>query len=140
HRARVLREPLGSSGIVRQIRAQELDDHRSVEGRIEGLPEHALGVDAQLANELVSRGDQRDTRARPPGLSRHTPTLPCFAEDGGSCIVSCAPRFLRRPSYDRMRPGYLRAVFEELAEFGQLGPGSRILEIGCGTGQATLPL
>ena len=39
-----------------------------------------------------------------------------------------------------MRPGYLRAVFEELAEFGQLGPGSRILEIGCGTGQATLPL
>ncbi|TME92092.1 MAG: methyltransferase domain-containing protein [Chloroflexi bacterium] len=42
--------------------------------------------------------------------------------------------------YDRMRPGYPRAVFEELAEFGRLGPGSRVLEIGCGTGQATLPL
>ena len=42
--------------------------------------------------------------------------------------------------YDRMRPSYPRAVFEELAEFGRLGPGSRVLEIGCGTGQATLPL
>jgi SAM-dependent methyltransferase len=42
--------------------------------------------------------------------------------------------------YDRMRPGYPRAVFDELADFGRLGPGSRVLEIGCGTGQATLPL
>ncbi len=42
--------------------------------------------------------------------------------------------------YDRMRPSYPRAVFDELAEFGRLGPGSRVLEIGCGTGQATLPL
>jgi SAM-dependent methyltransferase len=42
--------------------------------------------------------------------------------------------------YDRMRPTYPPAVFDALAEFGQLGPGSRVLEIGCGTGQATLPL
>jgi len=42
--------------------------------------------------------------------------------------------------YDRMRPTYPSAVFEALAEFGQLGPASRVLEIGCGTGQATRAL
>ena len=30
--------------------------------------------------------------------------------------------------------------FDDLAEFGQLAPGARILEIGCGTGQATRSL
>jgi SAM-dependent methyltransferase len=42
--------------------------------------------------------------------------------------------------YDRARPGYPPAVFADLAELADLGPGSRVLEIGCGTGQATLPL
>jgi SAM-dependent methyltransferase len=42
--------------------------------------------------------------------------------------------------YDRMRPTYPAALFEDLANFGPLGPGSRVLEIGCGTGQATLAL
>ena len=37
------------------------------------------------------------------------------------------------------RPGYPDAVFRLLAERG-LAPGSRVLEIGPGTGQATLPL
>jgi SAM-dependent methyltransferase len=39
-----------------------------------------------------------------------------------------------------MRPGYPAAAFDELAAFGELRDGSRVLEIGCGTGQATLPL
>jgi SAM-dependent methyltransferase len=42
--------------------------------------------------------------------------------------------------YHRMRPSYPAAVFDELADFGRLTPGSRVLEIGCGTGQATRPL
>jgi SAM-dependent methyltransferase len=42
--------------------------------------------------------------------------------------------------YDRVRPGYPEALFADLASFAELGPGTRILEIGCGTGQATLPL
>lgn len=42
--------------------------------------------------------------------------------------------------YDRARPAYNAAVFDELRLRGGLGPGSRVLEIGCGTGQATLPL
>ncbi|MGW3247106.1 class I SAM-dependent methyltransferase [Streptomyces sp. NPDC001070] len=42
--------------------------------------------------------------------------------------------------YDRARPGYPAALFDDLAESGGLGPGARVLEIGCGTGQATVPL
>src|SRR6266508_3421766 len=42
--------------------------------------------------------------------------------------------------YDRARPGYPPAVFDDLAELAGVGPGCRVLEIGCGTGQATVPL
>jgi SAM-dependent methyltransferase len=42
--------------------------------------------------------------------------------------------------YDRARPGYPAAIFDDLAELAGIGPGCRVLEIGCGTGQATIPL
>jgi SAM-dependent methyltransferase len=42
--------------------------------------------------------------------------------------------------YDRIRPGYPPRLFDDLAELAGLAPGSRVLEIGCGTGQATVPL
>ena len=42
--------------------------------------------------------------------------------------------------YDRARPGYPAAVFADLVELSGLPVGGRILEIGPGTGQATLPL
>jgi SAM-dependent methyltransferase len=42
--------------------------------------------------------------------------------------------------YDRVRPRYPSEVFDELCNLANLSPGARILEIGCGTGQATLPL
>jgi SAM-dependent methyltransferase len=42
--------------------------------------------------------------------------------------------------YDRARPGYPRQLFEDLVELAELRPGARVLEIGPGTGQATLPL
>ena len=42
--------------------------------------------------------------------------------------------------YDRARPGYPAALFDDLAELTSIGAGSRVLEIGPGTGQATRPL
>jgi SAM-dependent methyltransferase len=42
--------------------------------------------------------------------------------------------------YDRARPGYPPAVFDDLATLAGLSPGARVLEIGAGTGKATVPL
>src|SRR6266511_3093437 len=42
--------------------------------------------------------------------------------------------------YHRARPGYPPEVFDDMAELACIGPGCRVLEIGCGTGQATVPL
>jgi SAM-dependent methyltransferase len=42
--------------------------------------------------------------------------------------------------YDRARPAYPPEIFADLRGLARLGPGSRVLEIGCGTGQATGPL
>ncbi|MGI5440743.1 class I SAM-dependent methyltransferase [Streptomyces shenzhenensis] len=42
--------------------------------------------------------------------------------------------------YDRARPGYPPELYDDLAEFAGACPGSRVLEVGCGTGQATVPL
>lgn len=42
--------------------------------------------------------------------------------------------------YDRVRPGYPDACFDDLVGLSGLPSGGRVLEIGCGTGQATLPM
>jgi SAM-dependent methyltransferase len=42
--------------------------------------------------------------------------------------------------YDRARPSYPQQLFDDLAGLTAIGPESRVLEIGCGTGQATVPL
>ncbi len=43
-------------------------------------------------------------------------------------------------AYARVRPGYPPALFDGLAELGGLSRDARVLEIGCGTGQATRDL
>jgi SAM-dependent methyltransferase len=43
-------------------------------------------------------------------------------------------------AYDRARPTYPPAVFDDLAALARLGDGARVLEIGPGTGQATRAL
>lgn len=42
--------------------------------------------------------------------------------------------------YDRYRPGYPEPLFEDLLSLSGISLADRILEIGCGTGQATRPL
>ncbi|KAF4410762.1 class I SAM-dependent methyltransferase [Streptomyces lycii] len=42
--------------------------------------------------------------------------------------------------YDRARPGYPPELFDGLTEVAGIGPGCRVLEVGAGTGKATLPL
>ena len=42
--------------------------------------------------------------------------------------------------YDRVRPDYPEALFEDLIALTGLVPGDRLLEIGCATGKATRPL
>jgi SAM-dependent methyltransferase len=41
--------------------------------------------------------------------------------------------------YDRVRPGYPSALFEDIIKFSEIPGDGTILEIGCGTAQATLP-
>lgn len=42
--------------------------------------------------------------------------------------------------YDQARPGYPDQIFADLVQLAGLSPHSRVLEIGCGTGQATRAL
>jgi SAM-dependent methyltransferase len=42
--------------------------------------------------------------------------------------------------YDRVRPGYPAELFADFAAGTGVGAGSPVLEVGCGTGQATRPL
>ena len=42
--------------------------------------------------------------------------------------------------YDRYRPGYPEPLFEDLLSLSGISLTDRVLEIGCGTGQATRPL
>ncbi len=42
--------------------------------------------------------------------------------------------------YDRARPVYPAAIFDDIVSLGAVPDTGHVLEIGCGTGQATLPL
>src|SRR3989337_4360405 len=42
--------------------------------------------------------------------------------------------------YDRARLSYPEQPFDDLIQLAGLQPGASLLEIGCGTGRATLPL
>jgi SAM-dependent methyltransferase len=42
--------------------------------------------------------------------------------------------------YDRARPSYPPQIFDDLTALAELSAKARVVEIGCGTGQATLPL
>jgi ubiquinone/menaquinone biosynthesis C-methylase UbiE len=44
------------------------------------------------------------------------------------------------PLYDEARPTYPDELFDDVVSLSRVPPAGGILEIGCGTGQATLPL
>jgi SAM-dependent methyltransferase len=61
--------------------------------------------------------------------------------------VDGTSRGRRRESFDvvasdyaRYRSGYPPEVVDDVVNAAQLGPGRRVLEIGCGTGQLSIPL
>lgn len=41
--------------------------------------------------------------------------------------------------YDRARPRYPKLLTDDLISLSDIAPNGRVLEVGCGTGQATLP-
>lgn len=42
--------------------------------------------------------------------------------------------------YDKMRPGYADELFQAIFEYVKIGEGSRVVEVGSGSGQATQPV
>ena len=42
--------------------------------------------------------------------------------------------------YDKARPGYPDELIKDVLSLSGIPPKGRIIEVGCGTGQATLPL
>lgn len=41
--------------------------------------------------------------------------------------------------YHQVRPRYPEVLFDDVVSLSEIPPGGRILQIGCGTGQATVP-
>ena len=43
-------------------------------------------------------------------------------------------------TYEKMRPGYVPALYQTIFDYCHVGPESHVLEIGSGGGQATGPM
>lgn len=76
-----------------------------------------MGVGKTEVRSPVSSSDERDERVRLR-----------------STFDASADR------YQRARPDYPAALFDHLVEVSRLQPGDHLLEIGCATGRATIPL
>jgi SAM-dependent methyltransferase len=68
-----------------------------------------------------------DTKSNPPPDDRNRTQLRATFDDVAL-------------GYDRARPGYPEQMFDDIVAWSGIAAGGRVLEIGCGTGQATLPL
>src|SRR2546430_15836085 len=79
-----------------------------------------------------SRRFRRDRRAGEVGARE-------LSERGSSQLLRAT--FEEVPElYERARPLYPAQLFDDLVSLGELRPGSRVVEVGPGTGQASLPL
>ena len=95
-----------------------------------------INCNSLLLNEGSSRTDTKERMSSLKTLPwRSTPrTGPRFDITHGGLFDESAA------AYDHHRPAYPDVVIQEMIDLSNLRPGSRLLEIGCGTGQATLPL
>ncbi len=77
---------------------------------------------------------ERPDRRRPEHRAQRWPGTGADRERLASTFNSVAK------TYQRARPDYPEELFGELIATTRLSPGDRVLEIGCATGKATLPL
>lgn len=108
-------------------------------------------------------GDLRRARASAAGqfhgADLHAGTLRLVADDTATAAAGQEPPYVPLPAglrdprqdaravfddiaelYDAARPGYPAAAIRDLVERCAIGPASQVLEVGCGTGQATRDL
>src|SRR5260370_37403724 len=76
------------------------------------------------------------TACRVPDHRCHTDRVP--AEDRRERLRQTFDR--AAVLYDRVRPDYPEALFDDLITGAGLMPGGRLLEVGCATGKSTGPL
>jgi SAM-dependent methyltransferase len=76
--------------------------------------------------------------ARPGPDHRVRDTFPVASEEQRERLRQTFDRAAER--YDRVRPDYPGAMFDDLIALAGLAPGERLLEVGCATGKATRPL
>src|SRR5690242_21083171 len=72
------------------------------------------------------------------GSSQRWDTYPVHEEDKRERLRQTFGQAAER--YDRARPGYPEALFDDLVTLAGLTPGDRQIEVGCATGKATRPL
>ena len=78
-----------------------------------------------------------DDPSRPEIIGAHT----CPVSSGRTSASGCRQTFDRAAGcYDRVRPEYPEALFDDLIAVTGLVPGDHLLEVGCATGKATRPL
>jgi len=73
-----------------------------------------------------------------PGRDHRCHTLPVHPDERREQLRQTFDRAAER--YDRGRPDYPEALFDDLIAVAGLTPGDRLLEVGCATGKATRPL
>ncbi len=117
---------------------------RGLGGQLLALAERRV-CDAGYADVRLSADPQVEAYFLRRGYRRAAQRVGRAAQRGG--VVELSKSVAAAVTFDEVawlyhesRPGYPEAVFEEVVRFSQIPERGRILEVGCGSGRATLPL